>query len=145
MRKFIFALGLLSCTAFADVGIDTNDISEVIVRSTSVPATPILNAAFKIKHHGGPAYFVEGNLTCSERAAIHGGAPYQACEIEVDGKFARVAEPTDIIKKLKVFVPQKSHLSWDFVGTFKASSISREFPPYGADSKATVYFNHFHQ
>ena len=109
--------------------------------SEAIPAKDILEAARIIKPATGPFYSVEGVLKCSLVASEV--PPYHTehfCSITVDERVQELANPEAILSVLTSKVKPMTGPVYLFQGKFKATAISREFPPYGADEQATVFY-----
>ncbi len=125
MKFIVLALCLTSLTAFAKT-------------TVKVPAKDILVAARKVLSQTGPFYQVTGKINC---VVVNGGWSPQTttCDITVDGTADTVvvSNAKAIVAKIMKVRPATGPY-YEVKGTFVASSISPQMPPFKPSEQASV-------
>ncbi|WDE01041.1 hypothetical protein [Thalassomonas actiniarum] len=132
MRSYLSALSLalmVSTTSYAQ---------GLSYETRAVDASEILDAARDIQVQTGPAYLVNGALSCSEFAKEF--PPYGAdtyCQLTVNNETRAIEKPEKLLSALKQIKPMTGP-AYSFDANFSASSISQEVPPYQVIDKAEI-------
>lgn len=132
--KFLYTLLVLVMTS--NVYAEQSSAETTI----QVPAAGILSAVHWIKPKTGPYYEVSGNFRCV--VVVNEFPPYggnESCSVEVDGEASVVANPELLISELQKVQPMTGPY-YRVEGTFKATSISSEVPPYVVTESAELTF-----
>lgn len=118
-------------------GISFASVSHAGVQ-TEIPSEEILLAARKIEPQTGPGYFVEGSLLCEIMSREF--PPYGAsatCWVTLKGETESFQPSDELISALTNIQPMTGPY-YEFQAKFTGTSISREFPPYGASESVFV-------
>ncbi|WDE03439.1 hypothetical protein SG34_018830 [Thalassomonas viridans] len=132
MRSYLSALGL---ALLVSTGSYAQGLS---YETVAVDAGEILHAAKKIQAQTGPAYLVNGMISCSEFAIEF--PPYGAdtdCQLTLGRETQAIGNPEKLLGQLKRIKPMTGP-AYSFDASFSASSISQEVPPYRVTEKAEI-------
>lgn len=122
MKVLFMSLALISSAAFAEV--------------VKVPATNILNAARTVATQTGLFYSIEGKISCFHLNT--GWAPASStCTVTVEGVDVKVKYSSSIVNAVAGFYPPTGP-AFEFSGTFTATSMSYEVPPYKVVETASI-------
>ncbi len=124
--KSILLLGALLCLS----------ISASAKTKNLVPAEDLVATARTIVSQTGPGYFIQGEFSCS--LINSGWSPATStCSITINGSTAKMKKADKLINALmKLKAPTGP--AYKVQGTFEASSVSSEFPPYKVSETASV-------
>ncbi|WDE13744.1 hypothetical protein [Thalassomonas haliotis] len=132
MRSYLSALSLalmVSTTSYAQ---------GLSYETFAVDASEILETAREIQAQTGPAYLVNGAISCSEFAKEF--PPYGAdtdCQLTLGSETRAIESPEKLLSALKQIKPMTGP-AYSFDANFSASSVSQEVPPYQVNDKAEI-------
>ena len=137
MRRYLSVLGLAVWVSGASYA------HAISFETVAVNASELLLSAHKLKAQTGPAYLVNGVVSCTEFAKEF--PPYgaeSACLVTLDGRSVSMDNPDKLIGEFKKIKPATGP-AYSFDASFNASSITPMLPPYLANEKAEIIVGAF--